>query len=241
MDRAVKPGDSFWHFVNGNWDKNTQIAADRSSAGAGVLLVDEAEGQVRAIVEDLAKDPTSPARSASRSATSTPAGWTRPRSRPPAPPPLKPYLARFAAISNRTDLFRAFAQPGVMSPIGSASCPIPADPTRYIAAAGQGGLGLPNREFYLLEGEKYDAHPQGLSRLRREDAAAGRDRRRRSQGGPDHRARDRARQGPLGAGPPARHQADLQPDEPRPARRAGPADRVAALPRGRGPGQRPRP
>ncbi|HEU0133607.1 MAG TPA: M13 family peptidase, partial [Allosphingosinicella sp.] len=21
MDRSVKPGDSFWHFVNGNWDK----------------------------------------------------------------------------------------------------------------------------------------------------------------------------------------------------------------------------
>ncbi len=43
MDRSVKPGDSFWHFVNGNWDKSTQIAADRTSAGAGVLLVDEAE------------------------------------------------------------------------------------------------------------------------------------------------------------------------------------------------------
>ncbi|MEA3041943.1 MAG: putative endopeptidase, partial [Sphingomonadales bacterium] len=33
----------------------------------------------------------------------------------------------------------------------------PADPTRYVAAAGQGGLGLPNRDYYLLEGETYDA------------------------------------------------------------------------------------
>ena len=57
MDHSVKPGDSFWHFVNGNWDKTTAIAADRTSAGVGVLLVDEAEQQVRAIVEDLAKDP----------------------------------------------------------------------------------------------------------------------------------------------------------------------------------------
>src|SRR5687767_13240514 len=54
MDRSVKPGDSFWHYVNGNWDKRTEIAADRTSAGVGVLLVDEAERQARAIVEDLA-------------------------------------------------------------------------------------------------------------------------------------------------------------------------------------------
>ena len=42
MDRSVKPGDSFWHYVNGNWAKNTEIAADRTSAGVAVLLVDEA-------------------------------------------------------------------------------------------------------------------------------------------------------------------------------------------------------
>ena len=44
-----------------------------------------------------------------------------------------------------------------MSPVGVGILPDPADPTRYIAAAGQGGLGLPNRDYYLLEGEKYDA------------------------------------------------------------------------------------
>jgi len=30
MDRSVKPGDDFWAYVNGTWDKNTKIAADRS-------------------------------------------------------------------------------------------------------------------------------------------------------------------------------------------------------------------
>src|SRR4051812_3055963 len=62
IDRSVKPGDSFWHFVNGNWDKSTEIAADRTSAGVGVLLVDEAERQVRSIVEDLAKNPAASGR-----------------------------------------------------------------------------------------------------------------------------------------------------------------------------------
>ena len=32
MDKSVKPGDDFWAYVNGTWNKNTQIAADRASA-----------------------------------------------------------------------------------------------------------------------------------------------------------------------------------------------------------------
>ena len=71
--------------------------------------------------------------------------------------PLKPYLARIDAIRNRTDLIKVFAAPGFMSPVGVGILPDPADPTRYIAAAGQAGLGFPNRDYYLLEGEKYDA------------------------------------------------------------------------------------
>src|SRR5205814_5786639 len=57
MDSSVKPGDDFWAYVNGNWDKTTQIAADRSRAGPFVTLADGAERDVRQIVEQLAGDP----------------------------------------------------------------------------------------------------------------------------------------------------------------------------------------
>ena len=57
MDKSVKPGDDFWAYVNGNWDKNTQIAADRASAGPFVTLSDGAETDVRQIVEQLGSDP----------------------------------------------------------------------------------------------------------------------------------------------------------------------------------------
>ncbi|HEX6374993.1 MAG TPA: M13 family metallopeptidase [Allosphingosinicella sp.] len=157
MDRSVKPGDSFWHYVNGNWDKTTEIAADRTSAGAGVLLVDEAERQVRAIVEDLARDPAKSGQTG-RQVGDFYASWMDEagiEARGTAP--LKPYLARIDAVGNRTDLVKLFAAPGYMSPVGLGILPDPADPTRYIAAAGQGGLGLPNRDYYLLQGEKYDA------------------------------------------------------------------------------------
>ena len=157
LDRSVKPGDSFWHFVNGNWDKRTEIAADRTSAGVGVLLADEAERQVRSIVEDLAKDPTKSGRVGQQVGDFYATWMDEAGIEAAGTAPLKPYLARFGAISNKADLLRAFAQPGIQSPIGLGILPDPADPTHYIAAAGQGGLGLPNRDYYLLEGEKYDA------------------------------------------------------------------------------------
>src|SRR5579864_4131957 len=57
MDSSVKPGDDFWAYVNGTWDKKTQIAADRASAGHFVTLSDQAEKDVRQIVEQLGNDP----------------------------------------------------------------------------------------------------------------------------------------------------------------------------------------
>src|SRR3954462_13531892 len=57
MDSSVKPGNDFWSYVNGTWDKKTQIAADRASAGPFVTLSDAAEKDVRQIVDGLAGNP----------------------------------------------------------------------------------------------------------------------------------------------------------------------------------------
>src|SRR6185503_8960518 len=57
MDRSVKPGDDFWAYVNGTWDKKTKISADRASAGPFVTLSDQAEKDVHQIVEQLSSDP----------------------------------------------------------------------------------------------------------------------------------------------------------------------------------------
>ena len=57
MDSSVKPGDDFWAYVNGTWDKNTQIAADRASAGPFVTLPTGREATSAQIVEQLANDP----------------------------------------------------------------------------------------------------------------------------------------------------------------------------------------
>src|SRR5262245_57321050 len=58
MDSAVKPGDDFFDYVNGAWAKRTEIAPDRTFVGIDSVLNDQIDKDVRAIVEDMAKNPT---------------------------------------------------------------------------------------------------------------------------------------------------------------------------------------
>src|SRR3954462_1153890 len=57
-DAAVKPGDDFWAYVNGGWDKRTQIDPQRTFAGIDSLLNDQIDLDVRSIIQDMARDPT---------------------------------------------------------------------------------------------------------------------------------------------------------------------------------------
>ncbi|WP_298808542.1 M13-type metalloendopeptidase [uncultured Sphingomonas sp.] len=156
-DTSVKPGDDFWTFANGNWDKRTQIAADRTSAGYMVTLADEAEGQVRDILTDAARDPASVGAGGKQigdlygsfmdEAAIERAGTT----------PLKPYFAKIDAANDKTKLQTLFASVGYASPVEIGQMPNPGDPTQYIAIASQGSLGMP-QDYYLLPGQKYDAY-----------------------------------------------------------------------------------
>src|ERR1044071_4289279 len=57
QNSGVKPGDDLWAYANGAWDTRTQIAADRASAGYAVMVTDEAEVNVRGILDEMAKNP----------------------------------------------------------------------------------------------------------------------------------------------------------------------------------------
>lgn len=155
---GIKPGEDFWTFANGAWNERTEIAADRTSAGVSVLLVDEAEGQVRDLLADLARDPNLYGASG-RQIGDMYASWMDEAAiEARGVAPLSPYLARIAAVKDLAELQVLFASNGYASPVGVQIIPDLADPTRYIAAAGQDGLGMGNRDYYLREGAKYDAY-----------------------------------------------------------------------------------
>jgi putative endopeptidase len=157
MDRSVKPGDDFCAYVNGDWDKTTQIAADRASAGPFVTLSDQAEKDVRQIVEQLASDPNRDhlgqqvgdyyASFVDTDAIAA-AGTA----------PLKPYLARINSAKSRAQLLSLFITPGFASPINIGPGPNFKDPDAYAVFSGQTRLGMPSREYYLEDNAKMQAH-----------------------------------------------------------------------------------
>jgi endothelin-converting enzyme/putative endopeptidase len=157
MDRSVKPGDDFWAYVNGAWDKKTQIAADRASAGPFVTLSDAAERDVRQIVEQLANDPNrdhlgqqvGDFYSSFVDTSAIEAAGTA---------PLKPYLAQINGAKTRSQLLTLFVKPGFASPVDLDLDADFKNPDKYSAFASQARLGMPSREYYLDDSAKMKAH-----------------------------------------------------------------------------------
>ena len=154
MDRGVKPGDDFFDYVNGTWAKKTDIAPDRTFVGIDSVLNDQIERDVRAIVEDMAKDPSANGKLGQQigdlyASWMDEAGVEKLGTRP-----IEPYLKRIEAVKTRGDLVDLFTEPGFESPVEVSIYPDLKNPTRYSAYVSQSGLGLPNRDYYLLKGEK---------------------------------------------------------------------------------------
>jgi endothelin-converting enzyme/putative endopeptidase len=152
---GVKPGDDFWTFANGAWDARTQIAADRASAGVGVTVTDEAEANVRGILDEMAKNPAQYGASGKQIGDFYASWMDLEGIEARGTTPLKPYLDRIAAARDRAALQVLFASPDYASPVNLGIIPSLSNPTQYTAIVGQGGLGMP-RDNYLLPGEKYD-------------------------------------------------------------------------------------
>ena len=158
MDSTVKPGDDFFDYVNGGWAKRTEIAADRTFVGIDSVLNDQIDKDVRAIVEDTARNPQSSGAIGQQVGDFYASWMDEPAIAAKGAAPLKPYLDRISAVSNKGDLVDLFATVGYESPVGVAIYPDLANPTKYAVYAGQSGLGMPNRDYYLLQGAKYDAY-----------------------------------------------------------------------------------
>ena len=157
MDTSIQPGDDFFAYVNGKWLEQTEIPADKSNYGGFVILGDEAQEHVKAIIEasatgDFAKGTDEQKvgdmyRSFMDMDTRNQLGIA----------PLEPELEKIAAIANPADLAAYFGRAAmyrVSMPLDIQQLVDLNDPTRYTLVVTQGGLGLPEREYYVQDDEK---------------------------------------------------------------------------------------
>jgi len=157
MDKTVAPGEDFFEYANGTWAKNTAIPADKARFGAFDVLADRSRDRSRAIIEAAAKgSSTDP--DAQRVGAYYTAYMDEAALEAKGTAPLKPMFDSIAAIKTRTDLAQtmgALAQKGISIPFGVGVQQDPKAPDRYMVGMRQGGIGLPDRDYFLVETPKF--------------------------------------------------------------------------------------
>jgi putative endopeptidase len=157
MDTTVNPGDDFFGFANGNWDKNTPIPADKSGYGVAYVLDDLSRQRTREIIEAAATNPGT-SDDARRVGTYYATYMDEAAIEAKGLAAIKPALDRIAAISSRDELATALGaaqRVKIPGPFGINVEQDPKNPERYIVGIGQSGLGMPDRDYYLVDNPKF--------------------------------------------------------------------------------------
>ena len=149
-DLSVKPGDDFFEYANGNALKTMEIPSDRSRFGNFDVLSVLSENRVHGILEKAAANPKD-AREAKIGAYYK-AYMDEARIEALGDRPLQADLERVRAAKTHSDLVSIMADQGggfYSSIFGGGVGPDSKDPTKYAYQMRSGGLGLPDRDYYL--------------------------------------------------------------------------------------------
>ena len=156
-NEAVKPGDDFFMYASGTWYDNYEMPADKTRYGAFSGLAERSEGDVKAIIEEIAarKDLNAEEKLVADfynaymdTETLNKLGVA----------PIKPLLSEISDIASTDDLAEMFGKSwltGNKAPFGGGMWFNRLDPNKYEMSLGAGGLGLPDRSYYLEDAERF--------------------------------------------------------------------------------------
>jgi len=156
-DESIKPGDDFFMYASGTWYENYELPADKTRFGAFTALADRSEEQVKSIIDGLVEKENLNADeklvrdffvSYMDVETINEKGIT----------PIADVLETIKNISNTTELTEVFGKSwltNTSSPIYSGLWYNRLDPNEYQLSVGVGGLGLPDRDYYLSDSERF--------------------------------------------------------------------------------------
>jgi endothelin-converting enzyme/putative endopeptidase len=178
LDTSVNPCENFYQYACGGWVKNNPIPADQSSWGTFNQLAERNRETLHQILEEVAANPTAKTRKIGDYYASC---MDEQAVDAKGLAPLKPALDRIAALTSKRDLPATVAYLhtlGVQALFSFYSLQDYNDATRVIAHADQGGLGLPDRDYYFKDDAKsaeqrraYVAHVQKMFELAGESPA----------------------------------------------------------------------
>ncbi len=158
MDKSVRPQDDFFAYVNGTWLKEAEIPADQTSVGGFRDLRENARQDVLVIIQDLAAQTDVQGGSDEQKVASLYNSYMDTlRIENSGLAPLQAEIDAINSLTDKTDLSAYMAH---ARQIGGGGPFIPyigidaKDATRYAVHFWQGGLGLPDRDYYFKDDDR---------------------------------------------------------------------------------------
>jgi len=152
LDTTVAPGDDFFTYANGTWLKNHPIPASESSWGIGRAVQNEVYAQLRSISQQAAEAKATAGTAQQKIGDFWAVGLDSARADKLGAQPIQPELARIAALKSvgevQTEVARLVPL-GVNALIGPSVQQDAKHSDRMALNLWQGGLGLPNRDYYF--------------------------------------------------------------------------------------------
>ncbi|HEY9510813.1 MAG TPA: M13 family metallopeptidase [Verrucomicrobiae bacterium] len=167
MDQSVDPAKDFYHYAAGNWVKNNPVPADKSRWASFSELAERNWYLIHEILEHTLTDKTStPQSSARKVGDFFASAMDTNRIEKLGLKPIAKDLKRVDRIKSTKDLFALLAdfhQHGIGGIFGTGFDPDEKNSSIYAFHLGQGGLSLPDRDYYLKDSfaeirTKYQAH-----------------------------------------------------------------------------------
>jgi putative endopeptidase len=185
MDRSVKPGDNFYLYANGDWIKRTEIPPDRAGIGVFTKLDEISSKRTADIIQEAAKANAAPGSDSRKIADLYNSYMDEAGIEAKGLTPLKPQLDAIAAIQDKKQLAFALGKTlradvdalnntnfHTANLFGLWVAPGFNDSEHYAAYLLQGGLQLPDREYYLASSEhmtklrgEYEKHVATMLKL----------------------------------------------------------------------------
>jgi putative endopeptidase len=185
MDRSVKPGDNFFLYANGDWIKRTEIPPDRASIGVFTELDELSNKRTAALIQEEAKSHAAEASNDRKIADLYDSYMDEAGIEAKGLTPLKPHLQAIEAIKDKQELAFALGKSlradvdalnntnfHTANLFGLWVAPGFNDSEHYVPYLLQGGLEMPNREFYLSDTEHmkkvraaYETHVAAMLKL----------------------------------------------------------------------------
>jgi predicted metalloendopeptidase len=152
LDPAVRPQDDFWNHVNGKWLRATPIPPDLPNYGAFQMVAERTEGQLRELIEGAAAGKDAPGTDSRKIGDLYLSFMDEAGIEAAGLAPLQADMAAIAKLRSHEDVIAYFGRAlatGVQVPVEFYVDAEARHPDRNMAYFWQGGLGLPDRDYYL--------------------------------------------------------------------------------------------